>query len=446
MADDELSQTAVTTRSLAPVELENSSDVQEFMGRAPHWLLRSGTTVFASVLAVLLTLSAIIKYPDTITARITVTGTQPVVEVVARQSGHLESLRVKEGQSVSKGEIMAIIQSPSNPATVIAIAEKLALISPGNSTDAVIFNVAFRPEEGLGTLQAPYADFLSSYQKLRDLLMDDYAEKTGALLKQQLASKATQIESLRQQTDMSRRELELGRDKFARLKALHESQSVSTSQLQDQEMQLLQQMKVNTTADRTLTDAQIESSKLEKELRDLEHLRTETLRTAREQLRAGVNKLAGEISVWAAGHILRAPSDGVVAFYDFWSDQQYVTAGREVFLIIPENTRLLGRMSVSQGGAGKIKPGQPVRMRLDDFPYKEFGIVSGQVQSVSMVARQGANLVLVDISYPLTTSFQKQLQFKQDMTGEGRVVTEDIRLLGRVLYEIRRAFVNNTTN
>jgi hypothetical protein len=103
-------------------------------------------------------------------------------------------------------------------------------------------------------------------------------------------------------------------------------------------------------------------------------------------------------------------------------------------------------MSVSQGGAGKIKPGQPVRMRLDDFPYKEFGIVSGQVQSVSMVARQGANLVLVDIPYPLTTSFQKQLQFKQDMTGEGRVVTEDIRLLGRILYEIRRAFVNNTTN
>ena len=30
------------------------------------------------------------------------------------------------------------------------------------------------------------------------------------------------------------------------------------------------------------------------------------------------------------------------------------------------------------------------------------------------------------------------------MTGEASVVTEDIRLLGRVLYEIRRAFVNNS--
>jgi hypothetical protein len=123
-----------------------------------------------------------------------------------------------------------------------------------------------------------------------------------------------------------------------------------------------------------------------------------------------------------------------------------VTAGRQVFLIVPETSRLIGRMSVSQGGAGKIRPGQKVRIRFADFPYREFGLVTGRVQSVSMVARDGANLVLVDIPYPLVTSFKKRLQFKQDMTGEASIITEDIRLIGRVLYEIRRAFVNNTDN
>ena len=58
---------------------------------------------------------------------------------------------------------------------------------------------------------------------------------------------------------------------------------------------------------------------------------------------------------------------------------------------------------------------------------------------------ESGRLVLVDIPYPLVTSFHKQLLFKQDMVGEGRIVTEDIRLLGRILYEIRRAFVNNTS-
>lgn len=446
MPSSDLTPTTIRPQPLAQVELENSADVQEFMSRAPHWLLRAGTMVFAGALALMFTLAAVIKYPDTITARVTITGTQPVAAVVARQNGHLESLRAREGQRVEKGEILAVVQSPANAAAVLKIAERLAAVNAPGITDAMIFNIDFRTEEGLGSLQGTYADFLGAFKKLRDQLRDDYAEKAGALLQEQLRGKATQIESLRVQADVSRRELELSRERFAKLQELHKSGTISTTQLQDQELQMLQQMKTNTLADRALTDAQIESARLEKEARDLEHQRTETLRLAREQFRAISNKLSGEISVWEAAYVLRAPAGGVVAFYDFWSDQQYVTAEREVFLIIPENTRLLGRMSVSQGGAGKIKPGQPVRIRLDDFPYKEFGIVSGRVQSVSLVARQGANIVLVEIPYPLATSFHREVQFKQDMTGEGRVITEDISLLGRVLYEIRRAFVNNTVS
>ena len=132
----------------------------------------------------------------------------------------------------------------------------------------------------------------------------------------------------------------------------------------------------------------------------------------------------------------------VTAFYDL-SDQQFVTAERQVFLIVPETSALLGRMSVKTGGAGKIKPGQTVRIRLDDYPYEEFGLVTGTVQSISIVAREGAHGVLIDLSHPLTTSFHRPLQFRQKMTGEARIVTEDMRLIERILYEIRRAFVNN---
>jgi HlyD family secretion protein len=208
-------------------------------------------------------------------------------------------------------------------------------------------------------------------------------------------------------------------------------------------MALLQEMRADTMAQRALTDAEIEAARLEKELRLLEHERAEALRAARELLRANLNKLRGEIDLWETDYMLRAPAAGVVAFYDFWSDQQFVAAGRQVFLVVPETTQLVGRMPVSQGGAGKITPGQRVRVRFDDFPYKEFGIVTGTVQSISMVARDGANLVLVNLPYPLVTSFKKTVQFKQDMAGQASIVTEDIRLLGRVLYEIRRAFVNN---
>jgi hypothetical protein len=36
------------------------------MGRPPHWLVRSGTTVVAAVLGIAFILSVVIKCPDTI--------------------------------------------------------------------------------------------------------------------------------------------------------------------------------------------------------------------------------------------------------------------------------------------------------------------------------------------------------------------------------------------
>lgn len=436
---------ALTRPAEVEVSREISGDVREFMSRPPHWLWRSGTTVLAAVLSLFLILSIIIRYPDTITGRITLIGTQPVMEVVARQSGHLDSLRVQEGQHVQKNEVLAVMQSPARSGTLLALAEKLRQLQPATGEEIPVVQSEFKAEDALGQIQEPYADFLNAWRLLKSRLADDYAEKAGALLRKQLEGKREQIASLRNQAGMMGQEMGLAREKLDRLKTLHQSKAISTAEMQEQEMALLERMRAETSGQRTLNEAEIEASKAEKELRDLQHDRRESLRAAREELRARLNKLQGAIALWEADYVLRAPGEGNVAFYDFWSDQQFVTAGRQVFLIVPAATRLLGRLPVSQGGSGKIKPGQNVRIQLDDFPYKEFGIVSGKVKSISMVARKGANLVLVDIPHPLVTSFHKKLLFKQEMVGQANIVTEDMTLLGRVLYEIRRAFVNNAS-
>jgi len=419
-----------------------SPEGRDFMGRPPHWLLRSGTIALASMFGVLLVLGMVIKYPDTINARITISGTDPVVELVARQSGHLESLRVRERQTVRKGEILAIIRSPSQAETVFVLSQKLASLSAEMSDETTEPDLPFAGKEGLGRLQDSYAEFLRAYRQFRSLLKDDYAERVGALLRQEAEARRNQIESLRRQSTLTFRELDISRSLYERLKALNARNVISSEELQKQELTMLQQMRTDADAQRTIADAEVDAVRLEKELQDIEHERAEALRLAREQLRVSLNKLRGQVDLWEADYVLRAPVDGVVSFYDFWSDQQYVTAGRQVFLIVPDTTHLLGRMPVNQGGAGKVKPGQLVRIRIDDYPYKEFGAVTGKVQSVSLVPREGANLVLVDIPYPLVTSFKKHLQFKQDMVGEASIVTEDIRLIDRFFYEIRRAFVS----
>lgn len=447
MPDPAAERALSTTTPGAVVEFAQpqlSAEAHEFLGRAPHWMLGSGIAGLVAMVAVLIGLGCVIKYPDTIEGRITITGLQPVGEVVARQSGRLEELRVKEGDRVKRGDVLAIVESPARAEAVLRLASRLSALEVGTLGGARMPDVAFKAEEGLGKLQSAYAAFLNSYNQLRSVMADDYAESAGALLRQQVAGKREQIASLRLQSEISRRERTLAEEKYARMKALHEQKLLSAAQLDEEEIARLEKTRAETTAQRALTEAEIDAAKMEKDLRELEHERTETWRRAREQVRSDFNRLRGEFDVWEADYVLRSPADGTVAFYDFWSDQQFVSAGKQVFLVVPQTTRLIGRIPVAQGGAGKIRAGQTVQVRLDDFPYKEFGLVTGWVQSVSMVARGGANLVLVDLPLPLVTTFKKEIEFRQEMTGKASVVTEDIRLIGRVMYEVRRAFVNNT--
>jgi mRNA-degrading endonuclease HigB of HigAB toxin-antitoxin module len=48
----------------------------------------------------------------------------------------------------------------------------------------------------------------------------------------------------------------------------------------------------------------------------------------------------------------------------------------------------------------------------------------------------------LDIELPngLKTSYKKQINFQQEMTGTADVITEDLRLIERLLYQFRDIF------
>lgn len=416
-----------------------SDEVQEIMARSPHWLLRWGITVVAVILGVLLLVSWMIHYPDVIPAPITLTGANPPVEIVARQSGHLQELRVGPNAAVRQGDILAIIESPVDPSRAFAIRRDLQTLAPLLGSSEGFEAVRFGTEGSLGQLQGSYSEFFSEYNNYRTIFSDDYADKTVALLEGQLERKRSQVANLNIQVEATHRELELAELKYERMKTLNSRDSVSIAQLQEEEGALLARRRQGATVLNELNEEEIAVAGIEKQIRDLKHLRSDDLRDSQARVQAALKRVLAEIEIWEQDYVLKAPIDGKVAFYDFWSDQQFVTAGSQVFVIDPGSTHLLGRMQVKRTGAGKIQPGHLVRIKFDDYPYKEFGIVTGKVRAVSLVAREGAHLVMVDVDYPLTTNFRQVLPFKQQMTGEGSVITQDRRLIGRIFSELFRA-------
>ena len=425
---------------------EFSASVQEIMGRAPNWLLRSGMSVIAGLTVLLLLLATIVHYPDTIIGRITVTGMNPPVAIVARQSGHLDQLLVHEKQVVSKGTLLGVIRSAVDSTQAFKIKEILRTMQPMLLDPETQINLQLPENPSLGSMQAPYAEFATACALHTQLLADTYAEKTASVLREQLERKQSQIAQMKRQVQNSEREHEIASTRYERLQALQKRDSISLADLQEAERALLEQDRQQSTIHGACIEAEIAAGDYAKQIETLLHARREDLRKSHHALTNSAQKLLAAIDVWETDFVLRSPVDGTVGFYDFWSGEQFVTAGKEVFIIAPKISPLVGRVPVQALGAGKMRPGQVVRIRFDDFPYKEFGIATGRVDGVSLVAQKGAHLVSVSLESQLKTNYGRELPFKQEMMGEASIVIEDRSLLGRIFSEVRDAFVNRNAH
>jgi multidrug resistance efflux pump len=415
------------------------SYAHEILGRTPPWIIRSGTWVVAGAVVVLLALACLVQYPDTVAGKMTITGVNPAVSVIARQSGHLEQLRVVEGEKVEAGHLLAVIKNTANTEQMLALKAKLQELKPFLGDSAAFVDVEMPTGGELGAVQASYGDFLTRYRHYQAFLKDDYAVATTAILKEQLLHKRSQLEQLRSQAVASKRETELAKENYERMRTILARGGISMAEMQANERLYLEQQRQNSTVEKALLEEQIAAAGYEKQIHETEHQQAEDLRMLGSALAESLKKLLADVDQWESLFVLRAPTAGVVAFYDFWTDQQFVSEGKVVFIIAPDTSVLLGRVPVNQGGAGKIKTGQIVRIRLDDYPAKEFGLLSGKVRTVSLVAQAGQQLVTVGLEYPLKTSYGRRIEFKQEMTGQALIITDDRRLIDRLFAEIRRA-------
>ena len=88
-------------------------EVQEILTRPPHALVRWGITAFFSVLALFFIGGCFFKYPDVVSAQITVTTEHPPVWIVARGSGKIKEVYGKDRERIEAGKIIAVLENPA---------------------------------------------------------------------------------------------------------------------------------------------------------------------------------------------------------------------------------------------------------------------------------------------------------------------------------------------
>ena len=415
-----------------------SEEFQEVLGSVPPWILRWGITVLAVVVVILLIGSAIIKYPDVISAQIVLTGSTPPAAIVAHASGKIRELHVVDNQEVKTGEYLAVIDNPANTSDILYLKNYLSDFQISNSQ-----LLTLNSQLSLGSLQQLYTSFyttLFEYTEYQRLLY--YPQKKKMTI-ERIAQYEKQYNTLLNQQRITEEQFVIVQKQFSRDSLLHIKGVISDQDLETTKNTLLQSLAARENMRSSLQNMQIQIGQLKESMLDTEEQGTEKLNSLQTQLQSLVSQLKTGIEDWELNYVLQSPIDGKITFTSYWVENQNVTAGGAVFTIIPDGKiPIIGKALLPVARSGKVKEGQKVNIRLQNFPENEYGILRGTVQHISLVPVQNGQTANYSVEIALTngliSTYKKELPYLSDMQGQADIITEDISLLERLVLPIKK--------
>lgn len=425
-----------------------SEEVQEVMNKVPALILRCGIAVLFGIVAALFIGSCLFKYPDVITAEVTISTLEPPAYVLARASGRLARLYVANGQVVQKNNILGVIENAADEEDIFALRQRLDYwreqgysLEKGRDflqwkEDSVPFH------NGLGEIQAAYASFVTVLSEcIRVQELEYYTQKRMA--QEDLITKQTEYyKQVQQQNRLAKEELVLAHSSYTRDSILYHRNAMIIAEFEQSGSRYLQSLQTNNSARMALTQTALQLTQSKEALLDLKKMALEEEQTQIVNLKNATEQLMVQLTSWEQRYLLKSPINGKVTFLSVWSPNQNVETGTTVFVVAPTNGEApLGQALLPTQGSGKVKMGQRVTIRLTNYPDQEFGYLQGTVKSVSP-APTADGFYVVDIALPqgLKTNYGKELPMTREMKGNADIITEDVRLIERFIMPLKKIY------
>jgi HlyD family type I secretion membrane fusion protein len=165
-----------------------------------------------------------------------------------------------------------------------------------------------------------------------------------------------------------------------------------------------------------------------------------TLAEARER-HATLRGLIAETSLQVERSKIRAPHAGIVQGLAVSSQGEVVSPGQVLAWIIPTEGGLVATVRVPSTGIGFLREGRTARVKLDAYPFQEFGAAEGAVVWISPDALREAGTDSRSLYYDARLTFSRlplgrdgnPLPLRAGMTGTGELVIRRDRVVFALL-------------
>lgn len=415
-----------------------SEEVADIIDRMPLGWTHIVVSVITFMIFILVTMGYFIKYPDTVSGQISITGEIAPIRLVTLTSGKLHLL-IDNNSSVKKGDYVGYIESGASYSDVMI----LDSICRKKINSDILFNNI--DSLNIGSLSGVYNDFMLHYNKFNRIRNTKIYDNMRLVLESQRNLADTVLTKLKHKHAIYQQIHANMSHQYRGDSALHAYGIISDVEIEHQYNNLLssEQSKIEYNIIEQNKIAEIISTEIE--MAKISMNKEEEFNEAYFNMVAKHNVLINEISRWKENYMLCAPIDGIVEYLGFWRENIVVGTSTELFCISPSKNNYVGEMYMDANGAGKVELGMEVNIKLLDYPYEEYGYIKGYIKQISNQATNVKNqdktkkayLVNVEFSEGLVTNYGKRITPNFDAIGTAEIITNKKRLIERLFDNLK---------
>lgn len=130
-----------------------------------------------------------------------------------------------------------------------------------------------------------------------------------------------------------------------------------------------------------------------------------------------------------------APVTGMIASVNLTTPGEMVGAGNTLFTLNPANQPLVAKVMIPNKNIGQVKIGLKVKLKLDAFPYQNYGVLNGRVSEISPDSTRIGN----DFFYEVTVATERDYLMK---SKEKYQLFTGLTMIAEIVVERKRIIDN----
>jgi len=363
------------------IELHNR-EVTDLLGDAPKWLIHSGSYLLYFILVILLMGAAFISYPDVVRGTATIDDLANAEWITANSSGQIETFFVENDSLVKHGDTIAILQNPARLNDLKKFLRILTNVEHYYRTSNTDLLRGYHFDLIMGEMAGAYENFTNAVRNC--MIYDDY-------------------------------------NYFAERKTfLQKELAILKKEPAKNELAIL---------------------KVERDIFELSISHRIEIEKNRKQLELTYVDMVNAIRTWESKYLIRSRNNGRIALGDIRTLTRIVSVGDTIASVISNNKgEYVARMQLNQEQIAGVETGNSANIRLSKYPEHTYGMLTGEVKSITFVPNNRLYVVEVHLNDQLFTTAKKEIKFELGLKGEANIITSSRSVLSRIFNPIYALF------